>query len=72
MDARATNPAVENEEAHVAPCFPEWVLGELDRLFQVRSQAQTLEERSQAELQAAILQDAADRYGRHLAESAEL
>lgn len=62
----------DTQESYVSLCFPEWALGELDRLLRLRSQARTLEERFQVELQAAILQDAADRYGRHLAELSEL
>ena len=72
METQVRNPADEIQESHACLCFPEWALVELDRLLRARSLARTPEERFQAELQAAILQDSADRYGRHLAELAEL
>ena len=52
--------------------FPEWALDEVDRLLQARSRAATAAERAQVELQIAVICDAANRYGRTLAETAEL
>lgn len=72
MDLRTKNAKDDTQESYISPCFPEWALRELDRLLRLRSEARTLDERFQAELQAAILRDAADRYGRHLAELSEL
>ena len=52
--------------------FPEWALGEVDRLLRARARAATPDERAQVELQIAVICDAANRYGRTLAETAEL
>lgn len=52
-------------------CFPEWLSAEVDRLIQARQSARTTEEQEQYELQLAIVCDAANRYGRSLAETSE-
>ena len=44
----------------------------VDRLLQARKRARTPDERAQVELQIAVICDAANRYGRTLAETAEL
>jgi hypothetical protein len=60
------------EPATARNCFPEWAASELQRLIQARQVARTVDERTQCELQIAIICDAALRYGRTLAEFGEL
>lgn len=61
-----------SETAVSRNCFPEWVAAEINRILQARQSARTPEEQEQYELQLAIICDAAHRYGRSLAETAEI
>lgn len=65
--------AVERSlDMRIAPSFGEWAAQELERLIRARSAARTAEERTQVELQIATVYGAAQRFGRSLADSAEL
>ena len=66
------NAPVRDSTPAAGATFPEWALNEVDRLLQERSRAATSAERAQVELQIAVICDAANRYGRTLAETAEL
>ena len=65
-------PPGEGATCGLEATFPEWALSEVDRLLAVRSRALTPDERAQAELQIALICDAADRYGRTLVDTSEL
>jgi len=52
--------------------FGEWASVELDRLIRMRAAAPTPQERAQVELQIAAVYDMAQRFGRSLADTAEL
>ncbi|MFN3649821.1 MAG: hypothetical protein ACK47B_09575 [Armatimonadota bacterium] len=55
-----------------AESFPEWAAAEVGRLIDARAQATTTAEQAELELRIAMVYDAAQRYGRSLADSAEL
>lgn len=70
---RVVNQASEGtRRKELPPSFSDWTVREVDRLLAARATARTAEERATVELKIAILCDAAQRFGRSLAESAEL
>ncbi len=72
MEQRTGLESTAAAEEQAAPCFPEWAAQQVDRLVRKRCGACTAEERALLDLQLAALCDVGDRYGRRLAEAAEL
>jgi hypothetical protein len=72
MVQTTTRKTARSNNDRLVTSFPEWAVGEVDRLLTARERARSVEEKTQYDLKLALICDAARRYGDNLEDTAEL